>query len=418
MIKTAFYIAAFYLVYSLFLSRDTLYGRNRAFVLLSLLSSLVLPLITMRTGTPVNFPLFGKTLNEVLIKGSAPGGSPAAGLPAWRSIVILIYLGGAALAGLKLLADLAGILIIISRNRTGSNRIIYFEGLNTSAFSAFGYIFINTKISLEEAGEIIKHEQNHIDNNHFFDIILIEIIKVLQWFNPFIYLFNKSLRAVHEYQADEGCLRRGIPVTSYQQLLMNQLFHTRLFTFSNSFSNPTLVKKRMIMMTKERSGILANLKLLMVLPAIAIVMIVFSSCKEKVIPNAGKSEEVAPPPPPPPPPQVSNVKEDTVNAPYVKVDVMPEFPGGDKAILGFIAKNTQYPEIAKKNGIVGKVIVRFAVEANGSIDKISILQGVDPELDAEALRVVGKLPAFEKPGSINGKPVPVWYMIPINFTLK
>ncbi len=419
MIKAAFYVAAFYLVYFLFLSRDTLYGRNRAFIMLSLLLSLLLPLITIRTETPFNFPLSGKTLGEVLITGSASGGSSAAGLPVRGTNLMLIYLIGVSLAGLKLLADLAGILIIISRSTTKNNRIIFFEGLNTSAFSAFGHIFINARLSPEEAQEIMKHEQNHLDRNHFFDIILFEVIKVLQWFNPFIYMFNKSLRAVHEYQADEGCLRKGIPVVRYQHLIMNQVFQTRLFTVSNSFSNPTLVKKRMIMMTKERSGMLANLKLLIVLPAVAIVMIAFSSCKEKTIQNARKEEVALPqPPPPPPPPPVVNAKEDTANTPFVKVDEMPKFQGGDKAILDFIAANTQYPEVAKKNGITGKVIVRFAVETNGSIDKISILKGVDPALDAEAIRVVGKLPAFEKPGLIKGQPVPVWYMLPITFTLN
>jgi TonB family protein len=106
------------------------------------------------------------------------------------------------------------------------------------------------------------------------------------------------------------------------------------------------------------------------------------------------------------------------DTPFVKVDVMPQFPGGDQAILQFIAKNTKYPENAKTKGIQGRVVVRFAVETDGTIDKISVLKGVDPELDAEAIRVTSTLPAFEKPGLVNGKPVAVWYMIPITYTLK
>ena len=97
---------------------------------------------------------------------------------------------------------------------------------------------------------------------------------------------------------------------------------------------------------------------------------------------------------------------------------MPVFKGGDAGLLQHISENTRYPENAKTKGIQGKVIVRFAVEADGSVDKISILKGVDPELDMEALRVVQTLPAFEKPGKKDGKAVPVWFMIPINFTLK
>ena len=106
-----------------------------------------------------------------------------------------------------------------------------------------GYIFINTRLNPEEAEEIIRHEQNHLKRNHFIDIIFIEIIKAFQWFNPAIYLFDRSLRAIHEYQADQECLTSGVPVVNYQSLLLNQVFKTNTFTLTNSFSNPSLNKK-------------------------------------------------------------------------------------------------------------------------------------------------------------------------------
>jgi protein TonB len=177
------------------------------------------------------------------------------------------------------------------------------------------------------------------------------------------------------------------------------------------------------------------------------------------------NETVAPPPPPPPPPQdvvqqaryvppvvvdsvkpeenvqlmtadqaqvevqnaevvedvqvvAEEVQEDVDAAePFVVVEEMPMFPGGEAALLAYIAEHTQYPEVAKENNIQGKVIVRFCVTSKGGVDKVSILKGVDAELDKEAIRVVQTLPAF-KPGKQGGKPVPVWYMVPINFTLK
>ncbi len=103
--------------------------------------------------------------------------------------------------------------------------------------------------------------------------------------------------------------------------------------------------------------------------------------------------------------------------PFIVVEEMPMFPGGEAALLQYIADNTQYPEVAKENNIQGRVIVRFCVTSRGGVDKVSILKGVDPELDKEAMRVVQTLPAF-KPGKQGGKPVPVWYMVPITFTLK
>jgi protein TonB len=176
------------------------------------------------------------------------------------------------------------------------------------------------------------------------------------------------------------------------------------------------------------------------------------------------TEQVAPPPPPPPPAEaqqqnryvppvvvdsvkpednvqlmtadqatVEVVNEEFIEAveevreevqeeekepePFVVVEEMPEFPGGDIELLKYIFEHTNYPEVAKENNIQGKVIVRFCVTAKGTVSQISILKGVDPELDKEAMRVVATLPAF-KPGKQGGKPVPVWYMVPIAYTLK
>ncbi|HEY5469626.1 MAG TPA: TonB family protein [Bacteroidales bacterium] len=181
--------------------------------------------------------------------------------------------------------------------------------------------------------------------------------------------------------------------------------------------------------------------------------------------NLDTPTEVAPPPPPPPPPpadvvqqaryvppvvvdsikpedvkqfmtadeaQVEVKNEEVVEAvaikeevqeadveatPFVVVEEMPMFPGGDPALLTYISQNTVYPEVAKENNIQGRVIVRFCVTSKGGVSQVSILKGVDPELDKEAIRVVNTLPAF-KPGKQGGKPVPVWYMVPITFTLK
>jgi protein TonB len=103
--------------------------------------------------------------------------------------------------------------------------------------------------------------------------------------------------------------------------------------------------------------------------------------------------------------------------PFVVVEEMPTFPGGDAALLKYIGEHTQYPEVAKENNIQGRVIIRFCVTAKGGVSQVSVLKGVDPELDKEAIRVVNTLPPF-KPGKQGGKPVPVWYMVPITFTLK
>jgi TonB family protein len=186
----------------------------------------------------------------------------------------------------------------------------------------------------------------------------------------------------------------------------------------------------MIMKTKNAFILPARLKLILVLPIILLVLVTVYSCASGKKSVTAKTE-VAPPPPPPPPPPVpqsaksrDNVKivEENSNdefgeTPFVVVEEMPMFPGGDSALLSFIAMNTKYPENAKANGIQGRVIIRFCVTKVGGVDRISVLKGVDPELDAESVRVVGSLPAF-KPGKQGGKIVPVWYMVPISFALS
>ena len=177
------------------------------------------------------------------------------------------------------------------------------------------------------------------------------------------------------------------------------------------------------------------------------------------------NETVAPPPPPPPPPAdvvqqakyvppvvVDSVKpEDNVQLmtadqavvevkneevveivqeikeeireeeaepePFVVVEEMPMYPGGDVELLKYLRENAIYPEVAKENNIQGRVIINFCVTSTGDVTKISILKRVDPELDAEAMRVVSTLPKF-KPGRQGGKPVPVWYQAYINFKLQ
>jgi TonB family protein len=268
-----------------------------------------------------------------------------------------------------------------------------------------GHIFINKSLGQEDISEITRHEKSHLGQYHFLDVLFIKIVQMVQWFNPVIYLFNRSLRIVHEYQADLDCLRTGLPVIKYLNLLFCHAFKTQKFKLNNSFSNPSLIKKRMIMMTKKRTITLANFKILIVLPVTILLLVFISSCRISGKLSATKSE-IAPPPPPPPPPEI-----------FVVVEEMPTFPGGEQALMEFIYANIQYPEMAKKNNIQGKEIIRFAVMADGYVDYVQVLKSVDPELDKEAIRVIKMLPVWT-PGKQGGKPVNVWYNVPVTFQLK
>lgn len=444
-IKSAIYLSVFYLIYILFLSRDTLYNRNRAYLLFAALISLFLPYITIRTNSPIEINFLGKVLSEVLIYGSSDqSGLPVQDRSEMSSVQILnyVYLTGVLFFGLRFILNLLEIMFLTIHNRIRGTNIIRFNGYNTSGFSALGYIFINSGLSREEEDSIIKHEQNHLDQYHFLDIIFIELFKVFQWFNPVIYMADHSLRAIHEYQADEGCLKNGIGVVNYQELLMNQVFNSRIFGLKNCFSNPKLIRKRMLMMTRQRTATISNYKLLLALPVTAFVLFSFSYRAESLqneLPAGGSLNEAVDDTPGrasngintpqvlPAPPEKTEIlpeqqatiinREPADPEPFVVVDEMPQFPGGPNELLRYIAENVVYPEAAKDQNIQGRVIVRFAVTAKGKVEMATVLKGVHPDLDNAALSVVNKLPEF-KPGSQGGVPVPVWYMVPITFTLK
>lgn len=172
--------------------------------------------------------------------------------------------------------------------------------------------------------------------------------------------------------------------------------------------------------------------------------------EEEIIPIT-RQEEIKPPPPPEPPKvtEVLNIVEDDVEIEdeleildteadqeteveiveieeeeeeeeaqvFFIVENMPEFPGGDLELRKHIAQNIQYPEIAKENGIQGRVFVQFVVNQRGNVEQVKVVRGVDPSLDKEAIRVIENLPSW-KPGSQRGKPVKVSFTVPINFQLN
>jgi protein TonB len=111
------------------------------------------------------------------------------------------------------------------------------------------------------------------------------------------------------------------------------------------------------------------------------------------------------------------VEEDTTSQPFLIVEQMPEFPGGDLALRKFLANSVKYPEIAQENGVQGKVFINFVVDTNGGISNVKVARGVDPSLDKEAMRVVKSMPKWI-PGKQGGQAVRVSFTVPINFVLQ
>ena len=167
-----------------------------------------------------------------------------------------------------------------------------------------------------------------------------------------------------------------------------------------------------IMKAKISSIIFASHVLSKSMVILSIVLIIISSCGRN---RETRIVNIAPPTLPPAPPNPpSMVGSDTI---WNFEGQQPVLPGGKEALFKYIARNMQYPDSAKANGIQGKVIVKFCVSKRGNVSNYEITKSVNPDLDAEALRVVKTVTKFE-PGYQDGKPVAVWYEVPISFVLK
>jgi TonB family protein len=338
----------------------------------------------------------------------------------------------------------------------------------TSPFSFLYYLFVpNNHIQIMGYGRMVSHELEHIRQGHTFDILLLDILLIFQWFNPFIWLLKRAVRENHEYLVDRAVLESGVNTDEYKLLLLSQVAGNQIYA-ANHF-NYSLLKNRFKMMTRIPSPKKAGIKIISGV-LIALVLVVIFACEQKkssvanvkasdslniryaddALLISGKTIEiqkilellqsrkydVV---------QTSNpdnnktsiilkrsedpkIDRDSVNirekstSPddsqvFTTVEEMPEFPGGMKALQEFIVKTVKYPENAIKNTIQGKVIVTFVVSSDGSVKNARILRGVHAELDKEAIRVVNSLPKWI-PGKQKGKTVNVAFTLPISFALQ
>jgi len=260
--------------------------------------------------------------------------------------------------------------------------------------------------------------------------LLLRVIGIFLWFNPFIYLYERSLKELHEFETDQQMLDSGRNVISYQRLILNQIFNTSIFTIQNGFSGRSLIKKRMIMMTKKRSKRMSGLKLFFAVPVILFVFAYFSCTRDEVN-QSGQINKTDDPvwlsdqsdqdalsdEKPKSNVQYSDPKyiDDEI---FVVVEDMPTFQGGDiNKFREWVQRNVKYPDIAKENGIQGKVFVMFVVDDQGLVTQPEVLRGVDPSLDDEVLRVVSSSPSWSA-GLQKGIPVKVRFSITVNFQLQ
>jgi TonB family protein len=401
-VESSICLTILWVFYEIALKRDTHHTRNRYYLLVSMIFSAVVPLLNIRIdGTGTILPPGGLAsflLPEITVSpsGSAQiAGTLLAALP-W------IYLAGVILAGTFLITGLALLLKVILAGKH-NGRVIVFDSDGCDCFSAFAHIFISGSIKDEEAARMINHEMKHIRLGHHTDLLLAGLITTMQWFNPAAYLMKRSLQALHEYEADNECITEGEDPRTYQELLVTSVFRTRTPVLSNTFSTSSLLKKRIIMMTKKRTGSTASLKMIMALP-LAIVLIFAFACKDSGVKKEAASGKPA---------------TETPEEIFTVVEVMPVFQNDTTytALMQWVGANVKYPDEAKKIGTQGRVIVKFIIDEHGNVTNPEVVSGVDPLLDKAALDVVAKCPQWS-PGMQGGKVVKTYFTLPIAFKLN
>ena len=434
--KVAVLIAIFYMFYRLMLARETFHRVNRLTLLLTAAASFVLPLCVITLHETVTVEAVPKVLvGDVQMEMAADAG------PEWWQVLLpaIFIIGIVATLGHTLMS-MFRILMLIKRSEkhtqpdgiticvTGNDQI--------QPFSWMHYIVMNRRDYEDCNPAILAHERGHIRLRHSWDLLLVDTLTALQWFNPAMWMLRQDLRAIHEYEADGAVLSQGINARQYQYLLISKAAGIGGYSLANGISHSTL-KNRINMMLHKKSERRSLLKLLALIPIVGLALALNARTvtdyvydepqKQQPVKKGKKAGTIKVNGQ-----EIKVVEQDDivtvegeVEAPaqespaddaFDVVEQMPEYPGGPKALMEFLNNNVQYPAEAEKAGIQGRVIATFVVEKDGSISNAKVVKSVDPLLDAEALRVIGAMPNW-KPGMQNGKVVRVKYTVPLSFHL-
>lgn len=468
----------FLIVYDAFLKRETFFNWNRAYLLGTAVLSILLPLIKIESFRNVvpqvytfSFPKFAFetqnpiVLNEVVLKGTSTSNSILSHVP---NILLL----GCILALLYFLFRIFQILKLAYTNPKVKEKdfsIIQVSN-STLAFSFFHYVFIGEKIKTQERESILKHELVHIEQKHTWDLLFFEILRVVFWFNPLVYMYQNRISDLHEFIADSKAIKQN--KKQYYENLLSQVFDIKSVSFINPFFKQSLIKKRIIMLQKSKSKKIQLLKYTLLIPVV-FGMLLYSSCsqdrptkdvakQEYSVSNESQekaSSEVLQ--------SIADLKEsiaakgsmtdeeknalktlmmlvspDGLKEPYFKdvvkyaeipygvIEQVPAFPGCEKVetreesincmskeLNSFILKNFN-TNLSNDLGLTGeqKISVFFKIDANGQIIDIKA-RANHPDLENEAIRVVSILPTMI-PGEQDGVKVTVPYYLPIKFQIK
>ena len=406
LIKANVVLVVLFGFYQLISGGDTFFKWRRLSLLSIYVLSLLLPTINLASvigdGSPVAniLPRIAYILPEVTVQ-------PMPEAFDWHQFMIWMYVAVA----LALLLRVCWQVVMVCRLALRSKRLmlhgtaVYVLAGDYSPFSFFRWIFVNpvdkTPLQLRQ---ILTHEQTHVTQWHSVDALLSQLFVAAFWFNPIAWLMRVQVRSNLEYLADRSVLCEGMDKKAYQYHLLAVAYRKNVATITNNF-NVLPLKKRIKMMNKQTSNPLARLKYLLFVPLTIALMAMNSSViranvQKKVVKTTKTTK-----------------KADASNKVYEVVEQMPTFPGGDAALMKYLAENIKYPVSAQKAKEQGRVVVQFIVEKDGTVTGVKTVRSVTPALDAEAVRVIKAMPKWT-PGKQGGQPVRVNYNVPVSFRLQ
>jgi len=405
--RASLYLAIFYAFFLLVMRRTSFFRFNRIALLLGTVACHLLPLLRLRTVIlPESFSVQVGELEMMDVAEAASAPFP------W--IPVLYAAGVTAILVLSLVSMARTRRIIRSGSQEPCDGCrLTLVDRDVPSFS-WGRNVVMSRADYEKYPAILGHELQHVQNRHSLDILLMTAVAAVHWFNPLVWIARAELKLLHEYEADEGLIRKGIDATSYQLLLVRKAVGEQRFSLANGFNHAKL-KQRITMMHKKQTPARVRFAYVAVLPILAATMFVCNPARARIVSSDNATLAEAP------------VNEPvTINqnppagdsVPFASIEQKPTFNGGDAVEFSkWVAENLKYPKEAYEDGIQGRVMVAFKVCEDGEVRDVKVIRGVNELLDAEAVRVVSASPKWE-PGYQDGKPVNVTYSFPVVFKLR
>ena len=422
--RAGLYLSLFYAFYLLVMRRTTFFRLNRALLLVGSYLCLLLPFIRLRTATEA----FGAAQALTMV-GGVGGGEPAeqalrTAIP-WQTVLLALYLAGASVVLVLYLLSARQMRRVLRRaektQREGCRLLLLDE--NVPSFS-WGRTVVMSRQDLQENPAIFTHEQMHVRCRHSLDLLLFLPLQLLFWWNPLVWITREELRLLHEYEADEGVLQKGIDATKYQLLLVRKAVGDQRFTLASGFQHAKL-KNRIEMMLKPTSSGWMRWSYLALIPVLAMFMFACNPSKKSKTPAPEAVEQEAPAATETAGYTITVTDEPETVAPekeavpFSLIEHKPGFNGGDaNEFSRWVNSQLKYPEQAKKDGAQGRVLLQFTVGADGVVRDVKVLRSVREDLDAEAVKVVSSSPKWEPGYNADGEAVPVVYSFPVVYQLR